>query len=234
MSRKDVLVLLGITVVGGVIVWWVISSIESPPRLEFQQAEVFAKYTDIIVRSGSSQPFLILGYEYRITKVLREPPARIVPSPVVPDEEIEPPRPRPRPLLPWRRRAARPCSAEVGSPIPVDDVVFVPGPPRIGEWLRGRYEAVEVKAYEHDRLRISIVDEERAGAQYLIDVRIYYGNVKSPERCGLGNVRVNVIGAAGGTGVSPVQAHEPSHQYSVMSTGKMPVLPYAAHCGTRL
>ena len=61
MSRKDVLVLLGITVVGGVIVWWVISSIESPPRLEFQQAEVFAKYTDIIVRSGSSQPFLILG-----------------------------------------------------------------------------------------------------------------------------------------------------------------------------
>jgi hypothetical protein len=57
MSTKHALVLLAITVIGGLLVWVTIESTESEPRLEFQQAEVFTDYTDIIVRSGSSKPF---------------------------------------------------------------------------------------------------------------------------------------------------------------------------------
>ena len=194
MGKDTVLKGLGavaVTVIGSIIVWIILD--ESTPGLTFAKAEQYEKYTDLIVQSKSNRPFLIHGYDLLVQKVLRDPPPRPVPKVDVPPQPAPPQRQRGR-LFQWRRVTAEERSFAPTALVTVDNIVFsVPGPPQLGIWMDGKQETRQAKAYEPERIRVWTVDNERAGAQYLVSVRVTYGSKDDPKTLVVQNVTVNVI-----------------------------------------
>lgn len=190
-TSKGILVLLAVTIIGGVVVAVIVKKSDATPELKFIKAEPFPRYTDLIVQSNSSQPFIIHGYDLLIQQVLHDPPARETHQPVP-----SPPFPvRPnRRFFYWRRMAPEESPQTCGAPLPVDDIrLSIPPQPRLGAWLPGDRETRQAKAYEPERIRLWVIDKERAGAQYLVSVRVIYGNAENPKEMVIQNVPLNVI-----------------------------------------
>ncbi len=165
MKRDNVIITFVVAVAAAVVgsILYGIISDESTPDLAFVKVECYETCTDLIVQSKSSRPFLIHGYDLLIQKVLRNPPPPVVPAPALPPQPDFRQRER-GPIFQWRRAVVGRQVYPTCAPLPIDNIEFsLPDPPQLRTWMIGRQETTQARAYEPARIRVSIVDDARAG-----------------------------------------------------------------------